>query len=268
MDLFQEDILEIGENIFLNFEKTILKKNIGLGYYEEYATKENNIIKIDKNINLFPLNQFDSFYEEEKKSNIFLTNKRIFKVEYPFKDKEDESTKSLELKAEDDSDCGKKKRSKQRQNRYTYKDLIEQKIKRHFCNGYLIKNLNNILKEEKFNLLFKKFSQCFTNNVTKEDNNNILNMTLGQIFTEKSLYNNDLKNCEHNLKVINILKKETSKVNEILEKKKYCELYQDYLNSNEYNIKINKIMQKYKGKNDYIKRFIYFSRHFMELFEK
>ena len=59
MDLFQEDILEIGENIFLNFEKTILKKNIGLGYYEEYATKENNIIKIDKNINLFPLNQFD-----------------------------------------------------------------------------------------------------------------------------------------------------------------------------------------------------------------
>ena len=91
-------------------------------------------------------------------------------------------------------------------------------------------------------------------------------MTLGQIFTMKSLYNNDLKNCEHNLKVINILKKETSKVNEILEKKKYCELYQDYLNSNEYNIKINKIMQKYKGKNDYIKRYIYFSRHFMELF--
>jgi len=264
MHSFPEETEEIDDNSLI-FETISLKKNLGFSYYKEYNTRENSIIKIDRNINLFPLNQFDFPYEEEKKSNLFLVKKRIFKVEYPLKDMKYDLTDSLELNEEDDSECGKKKRSKERQNRYTYKDLIEQKIKRSFCNGYLIKNLNYIIKKEKLDLLFKKFSQCFTNNVTKEDNNNILNMTLGQIFEEKNLYKKDLKNWEHNLKVINELRKEKSKANEIL-KKKYCELYKDYLNSNEYNIKINKIMHKYKGKNDYIKRFIYFSRHFIELF--
>ena len=216
MHSFPEETAEIDDNS-LSFETISLKKNLGFSYYKEYNTRENSIIKIDRNINLFPLNQFDFPYEEEKKSNLFLVKKRIFKVEYPLKDMKYDLTDSLEL------------------------------------------------NEEKLDLLFKKFSQCFTNNVTKEDNNNILNMTLGQIFEEKNLYKKDLKNWEHNLKVINELRKEKSKANEIL-KKKYCELYKDYLNSNEYNIKINKIMHKYKGKNDYIKRFIYFSRHFMELF--
>lgn len=259
---------EIKYKSSFNFDNDFSKMDFNLNSYMEYIPKENAILETDKNINFFPLNQFELPYEEEKKPNtIFLIKKRIFKVEYPLKDLRCGTTKCFELNEDDESNFIKKKRSKKRQKRYTYKDLIQQKIKRNFFNGYLVIKLNEILKTIKSGLLFKKFPKRFTNNVSKNDNKRILLMTLGEIIKDKNLYKNDLKIYEHNLKVINELKEEKSKINEILETKNYYEIYEDYLNSDEYKINIEKIKQKYKGKNEYIKKYICLSKHFLELFE-
>ncbi len=263
MTIFPENNEEIKYKSSFNFDNDFSKMDFNLNSY-----MENAILDTDKNINFFPLNQFELPYEEEKKPNtIFLIKKRIFKVEYPLKDLRCGTTKCFELNEDDESNFIKKKRSKKRQKRYTYKDLIQQKIKRNFFNGYLVIKLNEILKTIKSGLLFKKFPKRFTNNVSKNDNKRILLMTLGEIIKDKNLYKNDLKIYEHNLKVINELKEEKSKINEILETKNYYEIYEDYLNSDEYKINIEKIKQKYKGKNEYIKKYICLSKHFLELFE-
>jgi hypothetical protein len=268
MTIFQENNEEIKYKSSFNFDNDFSKMDFNLNPYMEYISKENAILETDKNINFFPLNQFELPYEEEKKPNtIFLIKKRIFKVEYPLKDLRCGTTKCFELNEDDESNFIKKKRSKKRQNRYTYKDLIQQKIKRNFFNGYLVIKLNKVLKTIKSGLLFKKFPKRFTNNVSKNDNKRILLMTLGEIIKDKNLYKNDLKIYEHNLKVINELKEEKSKINEILDTKNYYETYEDYLNSDEYKINIEKIKQKYKGKNEYIKKYICLSKHFLELFE-
>ena len=268
MTIFPENNEEIKYKSSFNFDNDFSKMDFNLNSYMEYISKENAILETDKNINFFPLNQFELPYEEEKKPNtIFLIKKRIFKVEYPLKDLRCGTTKCFELNEDDESNFIKKKRSKKRQNRYTYKDLIQQKIKRNFFNGYLVIKLNKILKTIKSGLLFKKFPKRFTNNVSKNDNKRILLMTLGEIIKDKNLYKNDLKIYEHNLKVINELKEEKSKINEILDTKNYYETYEDYLNSDEYKINIEKIKQKYKGKNEYIKKYICLSKHFLELFE-
>ena len=268
MTIFPENNEEIKYKSSFNFDNDFSKMDFNLNPYMEYISKENAILETDKNINFFPLNQFELPYEEEKKPNtIFLIKKRIFKVEYPLKDLRCGTTKCFELNEDDESNFIKKKRSKKRQNRYTYKDLIQQKIKRNFFNGYLVIKLNKILKTIKSSLLFKKFPKRFTNNVSKNDNKRILLMTLGEIIKDKNLYKNDLKIYEHNLKVINELKEEKSKINEILDTKNYYETYEDYLNSDEYKINIEKIKQKYKGKNEYIKKYICLSKHFLELFE-
>ena len=268
MTIFPENNEEIKYKSSFNFDNDFSKMDFNLNPYMEYISKENAILETDKNINFFPLNQFELPYEEEKKPNtIFLIKKRIFKVEYPLKDLRCGTTKCFELNEDDESNFIKKKRSKNRQNRYTYKDLIQQKIKRNFFNGYLVIKLNKVLKTIKSGLLFKKFPKRFTNNVSKNDNKRILLMTLGEIIKDKNLYKNDLKIYEHNLKVINELKEEKSKINEILDTKNYYETYEDYLNSDEYKINIEKIKQKYKGKNEYIKKYICLSKHFLELFE-
>lgn len=268
MTIFPENNEEIKYKSSFNFDNDFSKMDFNLNPYMEYISKENAILETDKNINFFPLNQFELPYEEEKKPNtIFLIKKRIFKVEYPLKDLRCGTTKCFELNEDDESNFIKKKRSKKRQKRYTYKDLIQQKIKRNFFNGYLVIKLNEILKTIKSGLLFKKFPKRFTNNVSKNDNKRILLMTLGEIIKDKNLYKNDLKIYEHNLKVINELKEEKSKINEILDTKNYYETYEDYLNSDEYKINIEKIKQKYKGKNEYIKKYICLSKHFLELFE-
>ena len=268
MTIFPENNEEIKYKSSFNFDNDFSKMDFNLNPYMEYISKENAILETDKNINFFPLNQFELPYEEEKKPNtIFLIKKRIFKVEYPLKDLRCGTTKCFELNEDDESNFIKKKRSKKRQKRYTYKDLIQQKIKRNFFNGYLVIKLNEILKTIKSGLLFKKFPKRFTNNVSKNDNKRILLMTLGEIIKDKNLYKNDLKIYEHNLKVINELKEEKSKINEILDTKNFYETYEDYLNSDEYKINIEKIKQKYKGKNEYIKKYICLSKHFLELFE-
>lgn len=220
-------------------------------------------LKVDYNINLFPFDDFCNKstefvtrikQDESEKAQIF-GNKKIFNVIYTDinennLEKRFESDESLSEK-EDYSEYLKKKRSKNRQNRYTNKDLILQNISRNFFNTYLINFLNKTLKGKGNFPLIKKFPSCLVSNVTKKFMYETLNMTLGQILSKIGITYTDI---------------EESEINKILNTKKISELYEDYLNSNEYRNKIKKLKEKHKSQNDYIKKYIAFSKRFLEQF--
>ena len=188
-----------------------------------------------------------------------LNKKRIFKVIYHKKDNE-------YLSEEDIYDFSKKERAKVKKRRYFYRDNILQKIKRNFFNVYIIKHLNNVLKKEESNIFFDLFPQSFVNNVSKELNNQILNMTLKDIFEIKDLYKGKkINKYYYNLNVINSIKNKNSKINDLLEKT-YIEHYKEYLNSDEYKIKINEINEHYKEDEKYIIKYKAISKHYIELF--
>ena len=148
------------------------------------------------------------------------------------------------------------------------KDNISRKIKRGFLNGNLIKNLNKKLKSIGSRDFFERFPQNFISDVLKQSNKEIMHLSLKEIFERKEFYlEEEPLYYYHNLKVV---KKEEIKNNYLMIKildMKYYQLYEEYLNSDEFIEEINRL--KKKGMNDeYINTYIYFSKHFLEFFEK
>ena len=146
-------------------------------------------------------------------------------------------------------------------------DNIRKKLKTVFFNNFLRKKINEILRRKQSRLYFEKFPISFVNDIRKSTNKDIINISLLEIILKKELYNeNDLSNYYHNLKVIE--NKETSENEELKEilNKKYCELFEEYINSKEFNIdEINRLKNN-NLEDVYIKRYIYQAKHFMEYF--
>ncbi len=120
------------------------------------------------------------------------------------------------------------------------KDNIRKKIKRGFFNNALVKKLNDKLKSIGSNLYFEKFPQYFVSDVNQQRNKEIMNITLGEIFEKKELFTHEnekgLLNYSHNLKVV---QNDEIKENEEFKKifnKSFSELYEEYINSNEFKI--------------------------------
>ena len=70
MTIFPENNEEIKYKSSFNFDNDFSKMDFNLNPYMEYISKENAILETDKNINFFPLNQFELPNEEEKKNQI------------------------------------------------------------------------------------------------------------------------------------------------------------------------------------------------------
>ena len=161
----------------------------------------------------------------------------------------------------------KRKRNPKRRRRRDNQDNIRKKIKRGFINKSLIKKINELLKNSRSKLYFEKLQQNFVCDITKNSNNKILNMTLEEIFENKELYDQKyFDNYNHNL---NVLKskdiQECQELKEILNKK-YCELFEEYINSKEFQIdEINRLKNK-EMDDAYIEKYIYLAFHFIEFF--
>ena len=161
----------------------------------------------------------------------------------------------------------KRKRNPKRRRRRDNQDNIRKKIKRGFINKSLIKKINELLKNSGSKLYFEKSPQNFVCDITKSSNNKILNMTLEEIFENKELYDQKyFNNYNHN---INVLKskdiQECQELKEILNKK-YCELFEEYINSKEFQIdEINRLKNK-EMDDAYIEKYIYLAFHFIEFF--
>ena len=152
------------------------------------------------------------------------------------------------------------------------KDNIRRKIKRSFFNKYVITKLNMILKNNGSNLYFMRLPQSFVSDICIKNNKKVINMTLSEIFLNEEINinntNKDLTNYFHNLKVINNMDiKENKEFQKILNMKFY-ELFNEYLNSVEFQIdEINRLKKK-KFENSFISRYISISKNFIDFFSK
>ena len=152
------------------------------------------------------------------------------------------------------------------------KDNIRRKIKRSFFNKYVITKLNMILKNNGSNLYFMRLPQSFVSDICIKNNKKVINMTLSEIFLNEEINinntNKDLTNYFHNLKVINNMDiKENKEFQKILNMKFY-ELFNEYLNSVEFQIdEINRLKKK-KFENNFINRYISISKNFIDFFSK
>jgi hypothetical protein len=161
----------------------------------------------------------------------------------------------------------KRKRLEKRRRRLDNQDNIRKKIKRGFLNNALYNKLNKKLKEIGSKLFLEKFPQKFACDVVKKTNKLLLNMNLEEIFEMKELYNEkELKNYYHNLKVVkNKEIQENEEFKKILNKK-YHELFEEYINSDEFIIDEINRLKKNKMHNTYIEKYIYLAENFIEFF--
>ena len=155
--------------------------------------------------------------------------------------------------------------------RYMEKDNILIKIGRNFFNIYLVGKITKIIKELGSILYFGKFPRNFILNAVKKKNKkNIWKMKLIEIFVDEELYTKEDKvHFTRNKEVIKKLKSE--KYKKILEdtefniilNMKISDVYNEYLNSDEYEIKI-KSFNKYG--NVYIDKFQQIARNLIKNF--
>ena len=177
----------------------------------------------------------------------------------------DESKPILDKEKEKENLIGKKRQRARKED----KDDIRVKIKRAFYNISLRNKLNNKLKSIGSKKYFEKFPKYFASDPNKKRNKEILNMTLNQIFAKKELYNYE-DDCGktkylHNLKTV---KNEEIKKNEEFQKilnKTFRELYEEYINSDEFKIdEINRL--KKKNGDEYIKKYKELAENLIEFF--
>ena len=201
--------------------------------------------------------------------------KKYFNVVYPHNDslfnKADKEDINLITEKDEINFLGNKRLSYRRQ-RKDNKDNIRTKIKRGFFNSALINKLNDKLKSIGSTKYFMKFPQNFVSDISQKRNKEIVNMTLKEIFEKKELYKQEneigFDNYLHNLKVIQSeIIKENSEFKKILNKT-FRELYEEYINSDEFKIGEIGRLKEHKMEDDYIKKYIYLSRELIDFFNQ
>ena len=168
----------------------------------------------------------------------------------------------------------KSKRSKKKQKRKYNSDNIRRKIKSRFHKS--LKNiLNKMLKYSGSKYFFDYLPQSFITNVTKAGNKKILNMTLEDFFS-KDFSEFEDKNTEKNSEkwtagknVIKNIENEDENIREksnfnIYKKMKYYQIYNEYLNSKEFEEDIIKI--EVKEGEEYTKQYINLAYHLIDYF--
>ncbi len=256
--------------------------------YEDDSNFENDFFDISNISNMEYINPTISLKEEEMNQEDFFAlffnsskdnsispefneeKKAIFQVNYRIRCDEEENDKPKD-KALFQIDFGKtflnKKVLPKINRRRESKDNIRKKLKIVFFNNYLFKKINAILKSQQSKLYFEKFPITFVNDIRKNTNKDIIYMTLLEILSRKELYNEkDLDNYYHNLKVVESKEfKENENLKKILNKK-YCELFEEFINSKEFNIDEINRLKKNNLDDVYIKRYIFQSKYFIKYF--
>ena len=256
--------------------------------YEDDSNFENDFFDISNISNMEYINPTISLKEEEMGQEDFFAlyfnsskdnsispefneeKKAIFQVNYRIRCDEEENDKPKD-KALFQIDFGKtflnKKVLPKINRRRESKDNIRKKLKIVFFNNYLFKKINAILKSQQSKLYFEKFPITFVNDIRKNTNKDIIYMTLLEILSRKELYNEkDLDNYYHNLKVVESKEfKENENLKKILNKK-YCELFEEFINSKEFNVDEINRLKKNNLDDVYIKRYIFQSKYFIKYF--
>ena len=220
----------------------------------ESKESEKNIVNKNNLIN----NNLETVKKFEKKN--------YFKVIYP----SNKQSNAYEIDEKDILLAGKRKKFPFKRNRMDNRDNIRKKIKRGFFNVGLRNKLNQYLKRIGSNKYFEKFPQRFVSDIDQKRGKEVFSMTLREILNKKELYKREdksgMENFLHNLKVVQSEDIKANKDFEIILDKKIRELYEEYINSNEFKVnEINRLKKK-NLKDDYINSYIYFSNHLIKFF--
>ena len=276
-----EDNLDIENDIFnrhLLFKDDYSSTFISSSIFEDQSNsiisvenKESNAELKNKAQNCEKFTEFSSINEssKDKKKPIFgvVYNKEFFLFTKNSKINlnNDDDDKFNFLKTENEKILNKKR--KKRRRRRENRDNIRKKIKCGFLNGNVIKNLNKKLRSIGSRLFFDKFPQIFIGDVGKESNKKLLNLSLNELFEKKELYKEkEYSYYNHNLKVARNEDVQNNYSMRQIMNMKYSQLYEYYINSEEFVDEINRL--KKKGMNDdYVKNYIYLAKHFLEFFQ-
>ena len=245
-----EDLNEANDVLYISSNSSIEKLNPSL------LLKEGEIIEKENLEHYFISNK-----DINSSSELIGKKRKIFKVNYRIRFDKDNSTLCDEKTFIKNMTLPTIKRRRENM------DNIHKKIKTVFFNNFIYNKINEKLKKKKSRLYFVKFPISFVNDVKRNTNKDIIYFSLLEIISKKELYNeSNLNNYYHNLKVIeNKEALENEELKEILNKK-YCELFEEYINSKEFNIdEINRLKNN-NLEDVYIKRYIYQAKHFMEYF--
>lgn len=251
------------DNIFLNKEKNAEKDS-----YEDdniFSNPSSDYIgRFDYSLNYFEYNKkpFDLNFEPDLSFNESLFKQKIFNVVYREREEENDyllTEKEIFKKRKRNPENSKTK-TRRRENR----DNIRKKIKRAFFNSFLIPKINTLLRNKDIDSSFANFQNAFVINVNKKTNKELKDMTIKEIFEKKELYQeSELKYYNNNLELV-----KTEEILEIKElknilNKTYQEIFEEYLNSKEFKInEINRLKKKFE--DDYIKKYIFLAKHFIE----
>ena len=216
-------------------------------------------VETEENFSLY----FNSVKENNQNSSFLGQKRKLFKINY--RKKYDESNEiypsSVEKAFLNNKVLPTIKRRRENQ------DNIRKKLKTVFFNTFLRKKINEILNNKHSRLYFEKFPISFVNDIRKNTNKDVIDKTLLEIILNKELYSeNDLSNYNHNIKVVE--NKEVKKIGELKKilNKTFRELFEEFINSKEFNIdEINRLKNNNLD-NIYIERYIYQSIHFIEYF--
>ena len=141
----------------------------------------------------------------------------------------------------------------------------------NFFNGFLINKIKEMKDDCGCILDFKKFPKIFIRNAVNHKNKEILDFTFEELIKLAKSCNDSQLNDEDYLRNLEVLEELQSDENrEIMEKlgydkilkMKYRDLFEDYLNSKEYNEKIKSL----ESKKDILKSFKEISKVFLNTF--
>jgi hypothetical protein len=279
-DFFNLTTMNTDQNIYSNSNKTgFLNSDYGNDICEEFnsITRNGNEINIPQenpfedsdngfNVKIPDTISINISDDCSSVSSIVKTNEKIFNIE---KEKE-KINLFTNIKHDDKNEISYEdqiKRFSVKRDRYKNKDNILKKIITAFFNFYLLNAINLKLQNLGIKNYFEKFS---LNHINKKNKIKIMNMTLKQFIEKNEAYHkqkNPKKKVDHNVYILNILEKYKKPVLKRILNTSLKELYEAYINSDEFKVnEINRL--KKKNMNDwYINRYIFLSKNFLKCSE-
>ena len=226
------------------------EKNI-IELEDDFPKSTDFISKNEENNSKIPL--FEE--KEENFDDLIREKKDVFQVIYPNRDK---------------SFLKRKKYPKGRSHDDRL-DNIRVRIKRTFFNYILLTKLNENLKRIGSNKYFQKFPQHLVSDIDRKRNKEIFGLTLRKFIENEELNcnekKNNLGNYNHNLDVLKDNKVKASLEFQKIIDKTIKQLYEEYINSDEFKInEINRLKYVKKENDEYIKTYKEVSKKLLEFF--
>ena len=267
----EDDSIEFDTPFNFNFSSKNKDINDQSNISNSSEPSENPLLPIDEEEDNYISNKFMKIKGEinaqNRQQNIKEKNP-IFRAIYPMKDSFFKESNLL-FAEEEEIFLGRKRGQKKRK-RKENADNIRIKAKRAFFNNVIYKALNKLLKNIGSIQYFEKFPNKFTGDVNKKRNKCIVNMSLREIIVNEDLYKREnQKGFNQYLHNLNIVESEEIKANKEFKKildKTFGELYENYINSDEFLIDEINRLKKEKMSNLYIERYKGFCKQLISFF--